>query len=270
MIADFSGRGPSGYGKGNPDVSAPGVDVVSSVPGGGYESFSGTSMATPHVAGTLALLISADSSLRGDFAAATGAIRSTAVDRLDDSCGGDPDGDPNNVYGDGRIDAGAAAALVATGGTLSGTITDTATGTPISGAQVTADNGTRPFTTSTDADGNYAMLLAAGDYNVNAASFGYFGAVVPNVVIVTDETTDQDFGLDPLPRFTVSGTVTSAENGSPIPDVTVTRRRHARRRRHDERRRALQPGPADRHVHDQRIGRRLHRDRQRRDHLGRR
>ena len=104
VIADFSGRGPSSYGKVNPDVSAPGVDIVSSVPGGGYEAFSGTSMAAPHVAGTLALLLSADNSLRGDFNAATGAIRTTAVDRLDDSCGGDPDGDPNNVYGDGRIE----------------------------------------------------------------------------------------------------------------------------------------------------------------------
>ncbi len=221
VIADFSGRGPSSYGKVNPDVSAPGVDIVSSVPGGGYEAFSGTSMAAPHVAGTLALLLSADNSLRGDFNAATGAIRTTAVDRLDDSCGGAPGGDPNNVYGDGRIDAGAAAALVATGGTLSGTITDSATHAPISGAQVTADDGTRPFTTSTDADGNYSMLLAAGGYNVNAASFGYFGSTVPNVVVVTDETTDRDFALDPLPRFTVSGTVTSAENGSPIADVTI-------------------------------------------------
>ena len=47
-IADFSSRGPSPSGKVNPNVSAPGVDVISSVPGGGYAAFSGTSMATPH------------------------------------------------------------------------------------------------------------------------------------------------------------------------------------------------------------------------------
>jgi subtilisin family serine protease len=60
QIADFSSRGPSTYGKVNPDVSAPGVNVISSVPGDGYDSFSGTSMAAPHTAGTLALVLSAE------------------------------------------------------------------------------------------------------------------------------------------------------------------------------------------------------------------
>ena len=220
-IAEFSGRGPSSFGKINPDVAAPGVDVISSVPDGGYESFSGTSMAAPHVAGALALMLSAEPALRGDVTAATDALRATAVDRIDESCGGDEDGDPNNVYGDGRIDAKAAVDLVATGGTLAGTITDSATNAPIAGARVTANDGDRDFTAVTDANGDYDLFLAAGTYLVTAEAFGYFSDFASGVEIVTDQTTDQDFALVLLPRFTVSGTITAAEDGSPIEGATV-------------------------------------------------
>ena len=75
----------------------------------------------------------------------TDAVRTTAVNHLDDQCGGDADGDPNNVYGDGRIDTKAAVDLIATGGTLSGTVADQATSNPIGGATVTASNGDRAF-----------------------------------------------------------------------------------------------------------------------------
>lgn len=48
----------SNYGAGTVDLGAPGRFIKSTVPGGGYTWFSGTSMASPHVAGAVALLVS--------------------------------------------------------------------------------------------------------------------------------------------------------------------------------------------------------------------
>jgi len=107
-VTFFSSRGPSKFdGAIGPDISAPGQYVRSAVPGGGYRSFSGTSMAGPHMAGMAALMMSADSSLIGDV----DKLQQIAVDTADakttsQGCGNDAsDAVPNNTYGFGIINA---------------------------------------------------------------------------------------------------------------------------------------------------------------------
>ena len=106
QVAYFSSRGPANWRSGNlnkPDLSAPGVDVDSAAVGGGTANKSGTSMATPHVAGALALLMQAQP--RERLAQAKKAL----VDGVDDL-------GPNGYdfeYGAGRINVVRSAQLMA-------------------------------------------------------------------------------------------------------------------------------------------------------------
>lgn len=112
-IAGFSSRGPvtvNGTGIRKPDVSAPGVGVRSCIRDSSYASFSGTSMAGPHTAGLVALMISANPDLAGQVELIEDIIEQTAVPKTDTvDCGGISSQDiPNNIYGYGRINALAA------------------------------------------------------------------------------------------------------------------------------------------------------------------
>lgn len=113
-IAGFSSRGPSAYhGFMKPDISAPGAGVRSSVPGNGYALFNGTSMASPHVAGSIALLWSAVPELIGQVEQSGWLLQQAADPQTtNEGCGGDgPTDVPNNTFGYGILDVHAAVVL---------------------------------------------------------------------------------------------------------------------------------------------------------------
>ena len=109
-IAYFSSRGPSTFDRQvGPDITAPGVSVRSSVPGGAYDGFmwSGTSMAGPHVAGLVALMWSANAKVIGNTKLTEDILKRTALPKTTtQSCGGVAGSVvPNNTYGYGAIQA---------------------------------------------------------------------------------------------------------------------------------------------------------------------
>ena len=214
-IASFSARGDGQDGTIKPNISAPGVNVRSSVPGDGYASLSGTSMASPHLAGAVALLWSAAPALIGDIEGTRDLLDATAIDTDDTSCGGTAD--DNNVYGEGRLDALALldAAPIGDSGTLTGTVTDADSGTPVGGAQV-AISGPTNRTTTTRPDGTFSARLAVGDYSVAVSAFGYLPWTT-TASVATDATTTADIALERAPSVTVSGRVTDGSaHGWPL------------------------------------------------------
>ncbi|MDH3217345.1 MAG: S8 family serine peptidase, partial [Candidatus Krumholzibacteria bacterium] len=138
VIASFSSRGPVTWNNPpyvgtytKPDMSAPGVKIYSSVPGGGWEwtggglDWSGTSMAAPHLSGSVALMLQANPTLTVDDVKLL--LSQTALDL--GSAGMD------NNYGWGRVDAfGAVSGALVGLGTLEGTVYSSAGGT-VEGAQ---------------------------------------------------------------------------------------------------------------------------------------
>jgi serine protease AprX len=107
-IASFSSRGPSKFdGLTSPDFTAPGVSVRSAIPGGGYASamWSGTSMASPHVAGAVALLWSKVPALKGDINGTVSRFKNTATAKTStQNCGGvSGQTIPNNTFGHGHL-----------------------------------------------------------------------------------------------------------------------------------------------------------------------
>jgi serine protease AprX len=126
-IAPFSSRGPvtiDGSNRIKPDITAPGNVTRSCIntSDNAYAFGGGTSMATPHVSGAMALLWSAIPSLKNQIGASRTALNNAAHFISSTQCGNA--GPPNDVYGWGRVDI-----LAAVGGPTPSP-TPTASGTP--------------------------------------------------------------------------------------------------------------------------------------------
>lgn len=207
-VAPFSSRGPSPWGEVRPHVVAPGVGVRSALPGGIYGRMSGTSMATPHVAGLVALLRAVSPTLSITQTAyiitATAVPLSTTV--------------PNNDSGWGRIDTFAAVSFLMDAGTVQGTVRRSGDGVPIPGATVSAalhgDGGGGLATT--DASGRYFLSLAPGTYDLTAAAFGYGPVIRYNLPVTRGAVVTADFSLPALPTGTLQVAVTRASDGAPV------------------------------------------------------
>ncbi len=206
-VAYFSGRGPSPWGEVKPEVAAPGVNVLSAIPGGAYGTKSGTSMAAPHAAGVVALLLQADPSLT--ITETEGILTRTATPLGEQT--------PNNDAGWGLVNAYRAAVVASSAGFVSGTVRGEG-GRPIAWARVTATpyEGGVPVATDVSSDGRYSIALAAGDYALEVTAFGYEPESVSRVRVITGQASVVDFSLAPLPRGYVRGTVYEAGTGQPL------------------------------------------------------
>ena len=213
-ISSFSSRGPSTCPDIfppelaiKPEVSAPGSDIYSSYPGGGYTNMSGTSMAGPHVAGVVALIRSVAPDLEVDL------VKHILMDTCVDL--GTPGED--NTYGHGFIDAYEAVLAAMEGfGTVEGVVTNASYGgVPLAGAEI--EIPAVGYVWVSGADGSYSGMAAPGTYQAFCPYPG-FETQMAAIEVLEDGLTVQNFQLIDIagPEITdVDGPVATSDTAGP-------------------------------------------------------
>jgi subtilisin family serine protease len=196
VIAPFSGGGRVTWGGKTyvkPEITAPGYGIPSSIPGGSYQTLSGSSMATPHVAGAAALLKEANPSLT--VAQIMKALTSTAVDL------GAPGQDDR--FGYGRLDVSAALATVTERSMVQGLAQGQGQPVPASIRVLDRDGRMVSAVRANPTTGRFEVPVAQGDY-ILEASYGQTRGVQKTVSVGKSSVVTVDFsfsasaGLDNL------------------------------------------------------------------------
>jgi subtilisin family serine protease len=218
------------------DIDAHDIDPHVNAPTGGetaaneqatYSALGGTSGASPHVAGTVALIWAANPGLIGQIDA-TYTILEQSADRTlpapncgKPACAGTNDY-PNYDFGWGYLDALAAVQMAGAGalGTLQGTVVEAvpldAPGDPLADVTITAQRpgSIYPLSGMTDPSGVYTLTLSAGTYTVTADGPQHGPATISGVEVPSHTVTTLDFQL--LPKGLLYGYVTDVETGAPL------------------------------------------------------
>ena len=214
------------------DVTAPGVAIQTTTSGGGYSTCSGTSPATPHVAGIAALLLARDGNLSPDK------LENTIEQNSNDlgSAGKD------DIFGWGRINLRRAVAAVGSPaptptpapgptatpvptptppklGSIAGKVMKASNSVPIVGAKIVALQGGKTISQALSlSNGTYQLNgLGVGTYDISASANGFQGEVKKGINVTQNTVTpDVNFKLQEIVGV---GSVTGriyASNNKPI------------------------------------------------------
>jgi subtilisin family serine protease len=210
IIASFSSRGDSAFGHipyTKPNISAPGVSICSTVPTNSWAcGYSGTSMASPHLAGAVALLWACNPSMVGQIDQTFQLLQNSADAPPAGDCGA-PQGQPGNyTYGYGYLNvlqAGLTACAGVDFGFIDGHVLDQFNNL-VAGASVTAAHSTQgnQIQAITNSTGYYTMTLPVGTYNLTASIVNYTLQTMNGVGVITGQVTTQDFVLKHLNTWT--------------------------------------------------------------------
>ncbi|MDP3386077.1 MAG: S8 family serine peptidase [Eubacteriales bacterium] len=200
--ASFSSTGP------DVEIMAPGVSINSTYLNGSYKLLSGTSMASPHVAGVAAQIWGIDTSM-------TNIDIRTILKSTTENLGLAVTHQGSGLV---RADMATNAVVPSATGIVAGTASDQSTGLAIQGASIEI-SGTGLFTTS-DLDGHYQIAnVPIGIYSITATKTGYEAQTKAGEVVSENTTTVCDFILVPVPTYTLN--ISQVGEGITYPDTGI-------------------------------------------------